>query len=175
MTGFFLLNLLAAASTLFQADPITVEAYVSGITPQMSSPVVYGAEYKAGRILKKSGILISWRHGRRENCNATATRRVYIEFVDAAPDSASKMALATTYKDSCPAAKIRVFWDRISRLLNAYPLLDRALVGNVLAHEITHSMQKSPVHEETGMMKAFWEFDDIQELTKPPKKNEDGR
>lgn len=58
--------------------------------------------------------------------------------------------------------RIVVFYDRVERV--AGPTWAPRLLAYVLAHEITHVLQVSNRHAETGIMKAVWNYDDIDAI-----------
>ena len=55
---------------------------------------------------------------------------------------------------------VHVFYGRVSRFPDRVLMLE--VLGNVLAHELTHALQGVARHSSEGLMKADWEHPDIR-------------
>ena len=81
---------------------------------------------------------------------------------------ASKLPGAFAYALPYEGAHIVVFWDRVQRKVP--PAVAPMLLAHVLVHEITHILQGTSRHSETGLMKAAWSSDDLYQMRKKPLK-----
>ena len=58
----------------------------------------------------------------------------------------------------------QVFYDRVQRSVG--PGLVSALLAHVLAHEITHLLERIDAHSDRGIMKASWDLSDYDQMAK---------
>jgi hypothetical protein len=54
-----------------------------------------------------------------------------------------------------------IFYDRIAALQRSASLL-HAMLGRVMAHEITHLLLPEEEHSSSGLMRAHWKPDDLR-------------
>jgi len=86
---------------------------------------------------------------------------IVVEFEDAGDRPPAKaLAYSSPFGKSGPS--IHLFLDRI--LSNGDPRLVSALLAHVMAHEITHIIEKSDGHSEQGIMKAHWSREDYRQM-----------
>jgi hypothetical protein len=78
---------------------------------------------------------------------------------------AQALAYATPLKES--GTCIHLFIDRIARQ-DREPRFASALLAHVMAHEITHVLEESGRHSESGVMKACWSQHDYREMRRHP-------
>jgi predicted Zn-dependent protease len=63
---------------------------------------------------------------------------------------------------------VNVFCDRIAGLLSALPHQAGVMLGHVLAHELTHVLQRVVRHSDTGIMQAHWTVRDLSAMSPKP-------
>ena len=108
----------------------------------------------ASKLFTQAGVRIKWCYGH------PTEDAISIEFSERTPSGyrPGSMAFALPYE----GVHITVFYDRVSRRAPA-DLLPTVL-GHVLAHEITHVLQRIDRHSETGVMKAHWTNADLDQM-----------
>jgi hypothetical protein len=116
--------------------------------------VLIGAEDVASKLFAEAGVRIKWCYGH------PARDTISIEFSERTPSDfrPGSMAFALPYE----GVHITVFFDRISKSTVAG--LVPTVLGHVLAHEITHVIQRIDRHSETGVMKAYWTNSDLDKM-----------
>ena len=116
------------------------------------------ARVLASEMFSGIGVTIAWRNPR--GCPAEA---ILISLTDETPENLSRGTLA--YALPYEGVHIRVFYDRIRRY---GPELAPRLLAHVLVHEITHILQGIARHSASGVMKAYWRFDDYHTMLVKP-------
>ena len=108
------------------------------------------AEVRATEIFSSAGVRIEW-HGRAPDSGRLPGGAIAIRLDPKTPVSFRSGVLAVT---RFQAGHITVFWDRIPRTLR--PASPAIVLAHVLVHEITHILQGSDRHSDSGVMKARW-------------------
>lgn len=150
-----------AASLALQSTP-EISVFVYGF-PGLSSWTVESAESAAADLLRPVGIRLKWL-----NCSfKAAPARCYlpphssdlaIRFSRAVPsDDGRALGMAVP---SQHAAIAFVFYDRVVALQTRTNVL-HAMLGRVLAHEITHLLLPREKHSALGLMRGDWAPDDL--------------
>ena len=116
--------------------------------------VLIGAEDVASKLFAEAGVRIKWCYGH------PIKDAISIEFSERTPSDYRPGSLAFTLPYG--GAHITVFYDRISTTAPAD--LMPTVLGHVLAHEITHVLQRIDRHSETGVMKAHWTNADLDKM-----------
>jgi hypothetical protein len=116
----------------------------------------------ASVILASSGVRIQWH--RPSQCPGEA---IIITLSNNQPASLRPGLLA--YALPFEGTHVVVFYDRVKndRVKNR-PGYASAVLGHVIAHEITHILQGAIWHSETGVMKAQWSGADFQQMDWKP-------
>jgi len=117
-----------------------------------TSLAVSSAQPTASRIFSEIGIEIQWYSTRR--CPARDAIVVTLSEHAPADRPPGTMAYALPYEGT----HIVVFYDRV--LARAGRGAEFRLLAYVLVHEITHILQGTDVHSDTGIMKAQWDCQD---------------
>jgi hypothetical protein len=144
------IGLLAASSIMARPpEPKIVVCIENNGAPQIGSWTVLTAR----KMFADIGVTLEVRHGLR-SCPAGAIR---ISVTTETPEDLKVGALA--YALPYEGTHIRVFYDRIA---GRYPqdLVPRVL-AYVFVHEITHIIQGDSGHSDRGVMKAYWDADDL--------------
>jgi len=108
------------------------------------------AEVRATEIFSSAGVRIEW-HGRVPDSGRLPGGAIAIRLDPQTPVLFLPGSLAVT---RFQGGHITVFWDRIHRTLRPAP--PDVVLGYVLVHEITHILQGSDRHSDSGVMKARW-------------------
>ena len=132
-----------------QVIPVCVEATANSTT------TIFQARGIASKMFAAAGVSIDWRGG--NNCPADGIRISLSQF-SRASDHPSAYAYALPYEGT----HIVLFWDRIEQA--AEPRSRPHLVAHVLAHEITHILEGTCRHSDTGVLKAVFTRSDIDEM-----------
>jgi hypothetical protein len=114
----------------------------------------YTARTLATKMFADIRVTLDWRDPR--DCPAEA---ILISLTDNTPENLHRGALA--YAQPSEGVHIRVFYDRIRRFPRE--LVPR-LLAHVLVHEISHILQGIDRHSKSGVMKAYWTFDDYHTM-----------
>jgi len=145
------------------AGKIRVCVAAGGETPTL---VVLGAEAIASRMFATAGVAIEWRSKGAAACRETAqSDTVSLELVTKTPAANHPGALA--YAQPYQGSEIVVMFDRIERSAIRSSQVSNIL-ANVMTHEITHLLQGSARHSETGVMKAHWGQEEFALMTYHP-------
>jgi hypothetical protein len=179
--------LTAVAATLFsgfnqqasaqdgQRPAIAVLAYnYAAVTPD----VMRAASEKVGVIYKSAGVDLVWieplgTDPTDQGAVATPTKMFTVRVLvrptrrdhwEPSRTSVMGMALAS----EATGGVLFLFYDQVVRVARQYrqPLAD--ILAVALAHEMGHVLLPSPAHSPTGIMRAAWEGDDIQDALAGP-------
>ncbi len=120
------------------------------------------AEPIASKMFVGIGVKLEWHSGQRF-CQGNRGHGIVVSLSTNTPRTLLPGALA--YALPFEGTHIEVFYDRINRV---GPAVVTPLLAHVLVHEITHILQGTNIHSESGIMKARWEPDDYLHMeTKP--------
>ena len=136
-----------------------VDVYVvdhASVSPAM----YYRATFQASELLARVGVRVTWKNGsppREVGCRPV----IALTIEEAAPTYLKPDVPALTHLDD---GSISVFYSRIRPALRTSPNLAPALLAQVFAHEICHSLQGISRHSESGTMKAHWSVVDYRAM-----------
>ncbi|SPE39494.1 hypothetical protein SBA3_3250003 [Candidatus Sulfopaludibacter sp. SbA3] len=108
-------------------------------------------------------VRIRWELGDPRKTDGAA---IAMQFDSSAPARfrSDALAYATPFDDTRTC--IHIFYNRV---LGSVPRkLAPGLLGHVMAHEITHVLQRTEAHSATGVMKAQWTLSDYQAMSVRP-------
>ena len=154
-----LLGLALSARCTAAAD---IDVYVAsvGATP------AYRAEQIAASIFRSAGVVVAWHTWKPRATISSLAVRVDLE--ERTPVDYLPEALAVAYPFADRSKCITVFCDRIRGRAKGDLVLQSALLAHVLVHEITHLIQGTDRHSETGIMKAQWDQTDREQMIRAP-------
>ena len=106
------------------------------------------------------GVEVKWVKGKRlgELQEVAAGEMFTVVFDGPAPAQASPQAMAFTHVGGGADADVHVFYNRVARFGDRVYMPE--ILGNVLAHELTHALEGVARHSSEGLMKAVWSADD---------------
>ncbi len=122
------------------------------------NPSIIGpAERQAVSLLARAGVSLEWRSG---NAAYRGPAEV-IEAILTTPDATFKPgALAYAVLGQQTGTRIEVFYNRIDANRRDAEIV--SVLAYVLVHEITHIVEGTKRHSDTGIMKAHWDRSDHQ-------------
>ena len=123
----------------------------------------------ATRFYAGLGVRLQWRLGnaKRGAAKTDCSRRaieIRIEFTTDIPNGVSDTTLARTFAYNMQESRIQVLTNRFQLLHRYRPRLSGPLLGNVLAHEIAHVLQRIDRHSKSGLMRAHWSEVDHEQM-----------
>lgn len=119
------------------------------------APALITAEERASRIFAGIGVETEWPERLHSNfCPPNAAIVITLSYHTSPADHPRAWAYARPYEGE----HIVVFWDRVQQKVP--PGRAPFLLSYILVHEITHVLQDSARHSESGVMKAVWDADD---------------
>lgn len=166
MVGFLGLAGIAALRGASSA-PSDVVVYVTGEW-EPPSPVKYAAEATVTWMFDKIGVRLTWHDGQLTSRATSTEVAIQIQFALRAPADFSPGALAHTLPFRDEPTVITLLYDRICRVASLRPKLAEAILAHVLAHEITHVLERSNRHADKGLMKGHWDTHDYDAMEKRP-------
>jgi hypothetical protein len=144
-----------------RADEVTV--YVQGFSV-VPAPVLNRAQVLAKEIFEGVGVKIDWRRGQPPRRQSQHQGAIMVQIVTDTPKELKPGALA--FARPFEGVHIDVFYDRVKAATG--PELTPNVLAHVLVHEITHILQVTCRHSDTGVMKAHWNHEDYMEMRMKP-------
>ena len=156
-----------AGSRKPQADAVvTVFTYDRADVPWV---VRVRAEQVATAAFAAAGIEVKWVVGKQlgKRREAASGEVLTVVFEALAPVQASPEAMAFTNVGGAADADVHVFYNRVAGFGGFHDrLYAPELLGNVLAHELTHALEGMARHSSEGLMKAVWSGDDYAKMAR---------
>ena len=118
-----------------------------------------------------AGIEVRWVTGKRlgEPQKVAAGEMRTVVFEGPAPAHFAPLALAVTYVGRGSYSDVHIFYKRVAGLGTGFgDRLLPELLGNVLAHELTHALEGVMRHSNEGLMKAVWSGRDYDKMFRGP-------
>jgi hypothetical protein len=167
MKAHWVLGIAMAAglSAHAQKCAVMVYAHANRIVPTGMLP---HAELKSAAMFREIGVEVRWRTGAvqanagDDACGAPIV--IQLEDSGNARVPLDALAYATPFAES--GTCIHVFADRI--IENRGPMFATDVLAHVLAHEITHVLERTDRHAESGVMKAHWDGRDFRYMRWSP-------
>ena len=130
------------------------------------------AERVATAAFAAAGMEVRWVEGKRlgELRQAASGEILTVVFDAAAPAQFAPQAMAFTAVGGGADADVHVFYNRVASFANRYwkGAYLPELLGNVLAHELTHALEGVVRHSSKGLMKAAWNDDEYAQIVRGP-------
>ena len=118
-----------------------------------------------------AGIEVRWVTGKRlgEPREVAAGEMRAVVFDGPAPANFRPQAMAVTYVGRGAYSDVHIFYNRVAGLGTGYgDQLMPEVLGNVLAHELTHALEGVMRHSSEGLMKAVWSGRDYDQMFRGP-------
>ena len=160
VSGFVLTVGACAAKTQIRVAVCLSYAHDSYLNPDAHMDVEE-ATLTASQIFKRAGVTVNWRTP-ASACLAHQSRAITITFSAAEPSAEHKEGLA--YALPFEGNHIVVFYSRVKAAVSGDRCPVPKLMGYVLAHEITHLLQKCDCHSREGVMKGHWSRHDYSQM-----------
>jgi hypothetical protein len=144
-----------------RADEVTV--YVQGLSV-VPAPVLNRAQVLANEIFAGVGVQIDWRRGQPNRSLSRNEKPIVVEMITDTPRKLKPGALA--FARPYEGVHITLFYDRVRAATE--PELTPNVLAHVLVHEITHILQGTCRHSDSGVMKARWTHTDYMEMGQKP-------
>jgi hypothetical protein len=149
-----------ALETDARADEVTVYLQGLSVVPALTLGRAQGL---ANEIFAGVGVKIDWRLGQPSRSQRSRQTPIVVEMVTDIPrELPGALAFAYPYE----GVHINVFYDRVQEATE--PQLTPNVLAHVLVHEITHILQGTCRHSDTGVMKARWTHEDYMEMKVKP-------
>ena len=152
-----------ALTVAMSARAAEVTVYVQGLSA-VPLPVLNRARVLANGMFAAVNVKIDWRAGQPTRRQSQHQGALMIEIVTDTPRELKPGALA--FARPYEGVHIDVFYDRVRAATE--PELTPNLLAHVLVHEITHVLQGTCRHSDTGVMKARWNHEDYMEMRLKP-------
>jgi hypothetical protein len=164
MKAYWVLGIAMTAGLSAHAQECIVMAYASADSI-MPAGMLWHAEAQTAAMFREIGIEVRWRTGafRANAVDGACGAPIMILLrntgnVRVPPDA---LAYATPFAQS--GTCIHVLLDRVLQYGGGQ--FETALLAHVLAHEITHVLERMDRHSADGVMKAHWDAQDFRNLT----------
>jgi hypothetical protein len=152
-----------AIAVAMNAGATEVAVYVQGLSVVPLS-VLNRARVLANGMFAGVDVKIDWRAGQPPRRQSHHQGAIVVEIVTDTPRELKPGALA--FARPYEGVHIDVFYDRVRAATE--PELTPNLLAHVLVHEITHILQGTCQHSDTGVMKARWNHEDYMEMGLKP-------
>jgi hypothetical protein len=161
LAGMAALDAVAAQG---QLDRARVTVWLENV--EIADPVVLaGAKGEASDIFKQVGVEVGWRLG-APGKHLGPGENIEMVFDADAPPCFDETAMAYATVGATVSTAIHVFYTRVVR--SHARGLAPALLGHVMAHEITHVLESVARHSDEGLMKARWDTQDYDQMREGP-------
>ncbi|MBZ5611067.1 MAG: hypothetical protein LAP38_22625 [Acidobacteriia bacterium] len=131
------------------------------ISNEHAVPATNFAKDQAARMFARIGVTIEWRSAGR---SALPPDAIVVDILE--QSEASECAGALACAKPFEGVHIRVFSDRLKRVVTESTV--PALLAHVLVHEITHILEGTASHSDSGIMKARWDTKDFDRMPRSP-------
>jgi Zn-dependent protease with chaperone function len=163
MKAYWVWGIAVAAGLSAHAQECTVTAYAYAAS-YMPAGMLWNAERISAAMFRDIGVEVRWRadavraHAADDACGAPIV--IQLENTGSARVSPNALAYATPFAVS--GTCIHVLLDRL--LEGRSGRLATTVLAHVLAHEITHVLERTDRHSANGVMKAHWDTQDFQSM-----------
>jgi hypothetical protein len=148
-----------AIAVAMNARATEVTVYVQGLSV-VPLPVLNRARVLANGMFAGVDVKIDWRTGQPPRRESQHQGAIMVEIVTDTPRELKPGALA--FARPYEGVHIDVFYDRVRAATE--PELTPNVLAHTLVHEITHILQGTCRHSDTGVMKARWNHEDYMEM-----------
>ena len=136
------------------------------LTGNVGIGVTAQAESIATNILSAAGVWLRWGPRFSAELRRCASLSIAIELDTRTPSGFYPRAWGYALPFTPSGTRIHIFWDRLTMIRER--ALWSPVLGNILAHEITHVLQHQAWHSGEGLMKARWQPSDFTAMAYRP-------
>jgi len=163
MKAYWVVGIALAAGLNADAEECAVIVYAN-VSPAMPTGMLLRAELKSAAMFREIGVDLLWRSGavRANSADNACGKAIVVQLENARDAHVAPGALAYATPFAQSGTCIHVFVDRVF----AYPneRVETAVLAHVLAHEITHVLERINRHSASGVMKAHWDLADHRRM-----------
>lgn len=162
-----LIELAALGAWAQTGQQQSVEIYVYN-QAKVSGQILSQAERDATRVLRLSGIQISWVHCATAEDRGTDCDRLplpgdaILQIVHDTTTLKGDVFGATFLGQDGTGQYADVFYDRVNELHRDWKLSLSDVLGHVVAHEIGHLLLGINSHSTSGIMRGFWDSEELK-------------
>lgn len=157
-----IIALAGACSLRAQVDKPgqTISIYVNNRSSAPES-ITNNSQKIAGEMFKVIGVHVKWQIGTPSASTMESTRPVVLTITDHTPNDfrPRELAFALPFE----GVHIRILYDRLTENASLRDM-PSILLAHVMAHEISHTLQRTDRHSTTGLMKARWKHKDYLDM-----------
>src|ERR1700693_3070132 len=135
-----------------------VECTVAVCAPHSPDEVTAPAQLVASQLFRRIGVNLAW-HNDARFCQVHPDQAIVISYSRNTPKELQPGTLAMAFP--YVRTHIEIFSDR---LVGVGGVVREKLLGHVLAHEITHILQGSALHSDSGLMKEHWDRAELAQM-----------
>jgi hypothetical protein len=149
-------------------DPVTVVTVHIVDHAGVERAVMARASVEASEILAGIGVSVQWKPDKPRSavrCASQADRAVEMTILRDVPDEFHAGARAIA---DVRAGSITMFYGRMSDVAINWHTLLPTFLAHVMAHELTHVLQRVCRHSDSGIMKARWTIHDYHVMEERP-------
>ena len=152
------LLLLSPCALLAETNAQMAKRIVTVCTTDRPGQVTDQARLVASQIFRGIGVKLVW-HIDARFCEAHPDQAIVVSYSRNTPKELrpGTFAMALPYEGT----HIEIFSDRVGAVGGG---VREDLLGHVLAHEITHMLQGSARHSDSGLMKAHWDRAELAQM-----------
>jgi hypothetical protein len=163
MKTYWVIGIAMAAGLSAEAEECNLTVYVNG--GHIGGVMLQRAEIQTAAMFREIGVAVRFRNGavRANDANDACGAPIMLEIDSQAGDqrpSEHTLAYATPYSKA--GTCIHVLLDRVA--IGRNPYFETVLLAHVLAHEITHVLERVARHSADGVMKAHWDQRDREDM-----------
>jgi hypothetical protein len=163
---------LSAGRLAGQTSPpeVSVSAFLRNdhIVPAVT---MINARIAASEIMREASVRLEWPHGSppEQVCEPAPARPVFVIFQSsqhATPGNNHALAYTYPYADTTP--QILINYDLVGPFGAPTSQHTSVLLAHLIAHELTHVLERVSRHSETGLLKSHWTSRDYAEMDRHP-------
>lgn len=165
MKACWVIGIVMAAGVQAQPHECGVDVYLEASVP-VPPGMLPDAALKVTGMFREIGVNVRIRYGIPSRDPASGCGAPMVLKLEHADGRAGAFAYAEPYKKS--GTCVHVFIDRVILSLSGEPTFSNALLAHVMAHEITHVLERINRHSNEGLMKGEWSQQDHARMKRHP-------
>ena len=162
MKSFWVLGVAMLSGTLGWAGEVAVYMQNTVIAP---APVLVRAEWLTAGMFAGVGVRVRFQTGKPHRL-ATGDQAIEIRLDQHAPADRDPWVLAFAAPYERTGTRVHIFYSRVSAIRGGS--MTAIVLSHVLAHEITHVLERVNRHSSSGVLKARWDEDDFAAMAAHP-------